>query len=112
MELNTKCKNNLDMKRSDKNEKYFTKNIVDLITKQVGIGFQTSVWGLKKTRYTKNSFPSGVSRFVARKITSPADKSCSSSMNGSDLEQISHNRVVRLPLEVAKIWNKLFDEVI
>ena len=43
MELNTKCKNNLDMKRSDKNEKYFTKNIVDLITKQVGIGFQTSV---------------------------------------------------------------------
>ena len=44
--------------------------------------------------------------FVARKNAPLADKSCSSSMNGSDLEQMSYNIDGRLPLEVVEIWNE------
>ena len=50
----------------------------------------------------------GVARFVARKNVHLADKNCSSSLNGSDLEQMSYNRVGRLPLEVVEIWNESF----
>ena len=85
--------------------------LVDLIIKQVGIGFQATVWALKKIIYIENSFLSGVARFVDRKITPLVDKSSSSSLNGSDLEQISHNRVVIFSLEVAELLNKLFDEM-
>ena len=46
---------------------------------------------------------------VARKNAPLVDKSCSSSMNGSDLEQMGYNRDGRLPLEVAEIWNESFD---
>ena len=45
---------------------------------------------------------------VARKNAPLVDKSCSSSLNGSDLEQMSYNRVGRLPLEVVEIWNESF----
>ena len=47
-------------------------------------------------------------RFVARKNALLADKSCSSSLNGSDLEQMSYNRDGRLPLEVVEIWTESF----
>ena len=59
----------------------------------------------------RNIFPSGVARFVARKNAPLADKSCSSSLNGSDLEQMGYNRDGRLPIEVAEIWNESFDRV-
>ena len=42
---------------------------------------------------------------VARKNAPPMDKSCSSSLNGSDLEQIVHNIIGRLSLEWMEIWN-------
>ena len=52
---------------------------------------------------------SGVARFVVRKNAPLADKRCSSSLNGSYLEQMSYNRDGRLPLEVGEIWNDSFD---
>ena len=51
-------------------------------------------------------------RFVARKNAPLVEKSCSSSLNGSDLEQMGYNRDGILPLEVADIWNESFDRVI
>ena len=47
-----------------------------------------------------------VTIFVARKNAPPADRSCSSSLNGLDLEQIVHNRIGRLSLEWVEIWNE------
>ena len=41
--------------------------------------------------------------FVSRKNAPLTDKSCSSSMNGSDLQQMSYNRDRRIPLEVVEI---------
>ena len=43
---------------------------------------------------------------VARINAHLANKSCSSSLNGSNLEQMSYNRDGRLPLEVVEIWNE------
>ena len=43
-----------------------------------------------------------MNRTVARNFAPLADKSCSSSLNGSYIEQISHNRVRRLTLEVQR----------
>ena len=48
----------------------------------------------------------GIKSGVARKNTPLVDKSCSSSLNGLDLEQMSYNKVGRLPLEVVEIWNE------
>ena len=45
---------------------------------------------------------------VARKNVPLADKNCSSSLNGSDLEQMSYNKDGRLLLEVVEIWNEYF----
>ena len=56
-------------------------------------------------------FPSGVARFVARKNAPLVDKICSSSLNGSDLEQMGYNKDGRLTLEVVEIWNESFDRV-
>ena len=50
--------------------------------------------------------------YVAGKNAPLADKSCSFSLNGSHLEQMSYNRDGRIPLEVADIWNESFDRVI
>ena len=55
--------------------------------------------------------PSGVTRFVSRKNAPLVDKSCSSSLNGLDLEKMGYNRYGRLPLEVAEIWNESFDRL-
>ena len=41
----------------------------------------------------------GVTRFVVMNIAPSAGKSCSSGLNGSDLEEIVHNMVGRLLLE-------------
>ena len=43
---------------------------------------------------------------VSRKNAPLVDKSCSSSLNGSNLEQIVHNKIGRLSLEWVEIWNK------
>ena len=43
---------------------------------------------------------------VARKNEPPANMICSSSLNGSDLEQIVQNRFGRLSLEWVEIWNE------
>ena len=45
------------------------------------------------------SVPSRVARFVIMNIAPSADRSCSSGLNGLDLEQISYNEVDRLLLE-------------
>ena len=47
----------------------------------------------------------------ARKNVPLVDKIGSSSLNGSDLEQMGYNRDGRLSLEVAEIWNESFDRV-
>ena len=52
------------------------------------------------------ALPSGVARFVARKNAPLVDKSCSSSLNGSDLGQMVHNRIGRLSLGWMEIWNE------
>jgi len=57
-------------------------------------------------------FLSGVAKFVARNFAPFAERSCSSGMNGSDLEQIVHNKVGRLSLEAIDTWNAIFDGVI
>ena len=43
---------------------------------------------------------------ISRKNAALVDKSCSSSLNGSNLEQMSNNRDGRLPLEFVEIWNE------
>ena len=43
---------------------------------------------------------------VARNIAPLADKSCSSSLNGLDLEQMSCNGDGILTLEFVEIWNE------
>ena len=43
---------------------------------------------------------------VARKNSPLVNKTYSFSLNGSDLEQMSYNRVGILPLEVVEIWNE------
>ena len=40
-------------------------------------------------------FPSGVARFVTRNIAPSADRSCSSGLNGSDLEQMSERQIMK-----------------
>ena len=60
--------------------------------KKLELGFQTRV-------KPRKMFPSRVSIFVARKNAPHADRSCSYSLNGLDLEQILHNRIGRLSLE-------------
>ena len=42
-------------------------------------------------------------------FTSFADRSCSYGLNGSDPEQIVHNKVGRLLLETTYTWNTIFD---
>ena len=60
----------------------------------------------RKIGYAEIFFHGGVAKFVNRKNTPPADTTCSSSLNGSDLEQIVHNIIRRLSLEWVDIWNK------
>ena len=50
----------------------------------------------------------GFSIFVARKNAPLADKSCSSSLNGSNLEQMVKKKDGRLPLELVDICNESF----
>ena len=73
-------------------------HLVDLADKKRAWISEKS-WKPRKIRCIENLFPSGVARFVARKNTPPVDMSCSYSLNGSDLEQIVHNRIGRLSLE-------------
>ena len=47
-----------------------------------------------------------VDRFVSRKNAPLVDKIRSSSLNGSNLEQMSYNIVRILFLEVVEIWNE------
>ena len=54
-------------------------------------------------------FPDRVAKFVIRNIAPSANRSCSSGLNGSDLEQMSHSQVKRLSLETIDIWNKISD---
>ena len=44
--------------------------------------------------------------YVSRKNAPLANKRCSSSLNGSDLEKIVHNIIGRLSLEWVEIWNE------
>ena len=60
----------------------------------------------RKEEYVQNIQGGSEYSCVSRKNTPLVDKSCSSSLNGSNLEQMSYNRVGRLPLEVVEIWNK------
>ena len=53
-----------------------------------------------------------VTIFVARNFVAPSvDISCSSGLNGSDLEQMVHNKVGRISLEATDTWNTIFDGV-
>ena len=49
--------------------------------------------------------PSGVAKCVIRNISPSADRSCSSSINGSDPEQMSEYLSSRLSLNVIDAWN-------
>ena len=60
----------------------------------------------KEYQMYRKLFPSGVAIFFGRKNAPPADRSCSSSLNGSDLEQIVHNIIGRLSREWVEIWNE------
>ena len=60
----------------------------------------------KEDQMHLNIFPNGVSKFVARKYAPIADKIFSSSLNGSDLEQIVHNIIGRFSIEWVEIWNE------
>ena len=46
---------------------------------------------------------------VVRNFAPSADRTCSSGLNGLDLEQIVHNKVGRLLLETTDTWNAIFD---
>ena len=50
-----------------------------------------------------------VAIFVVRNFAPSADRSCSSGLNGSDPEQIVHNKVGRLLLETIDARNVIFD---
>ena len=50
-----------------------------------------------------------VARFVVRNFAPFADRICSSGLNGSDPEQINHNKADRLLLETTDTWNTIFD---
>ena len=56
--------------------------------------------------------PSRVARFVARNFAPFANRSCSSGLNGLDLEEIVYNKVGRLLLETTDTWNTIFDGMI
>ena len=60
------------------------------------LGFRTRV-------NPRKMFPSRVSIFFARINAPHANRSCSFSLNGSDLEQIVHNRIGILSLEWVEI---------
>ena len=46
---------------------------------------------------------------VIRNISPSMDRSCSSGLNGSNPEQIIHNKVGRLLLDTTDTWNIIFD---
>ena len=48
---------------------------------------------------------------VFRNFAPSMDRSCSFGLNGSDLEQIVHNKVARLLLETTDTWNTIFDGI-
>ena len=52
-----------------------------------------------------------VNTHVARNSAPSADRSCSYGLNGSDPEQIVHNKVGRLSLEAIDTSNTIFDGV-
>ena len=53
-----------------------------------------------------NVFPSGVTRFVAGNSHLLLTRFVSLGMNGSDIEQISDSKDIRLPLELVDILNE------
>ena len=61
---------------------------MDLITNRSELGFQKRICKQMKIRWFEMLFPIGVTIFVVRIIAPLVDKSFSSSMNGSDLEQM------------------------
>ena len=52
-----------------------------------------------------------VAKFVARNFAPSADRICSSGLNGSLPEQMVHNKVGILSLEIIDTWNTIFDGV-
>ena len=55
-----------------------------------------------------NTFPSMVTRFVARKMHLLQTRVIPLGLNGLDLEQVSDDKDGRLPLEIVDIWNESF----
>ena len=62
---------------------------MDLITNRLDFGFQKRIHKLRKIKWCEMLFPNRVARFVARNIAPLTEKSCLSSLNGLDLEQMS-----------------------
>ena len=79
--------------------------LVDLTDERLEPKFRTRVEDQGRSDAMK-AFPSGVAIFVSRKNAPPMNRIYSSSLNGSDLEQIVHNIIGRLSLEWVEIWNK------
>ena len=53
--------------------------------------YEQSSHSMSSSFKTEMDLPSRVARFVTRNISPFADRSCSSGLNGSDLEQMSYN---------------------
>ena len=77
-------------------------NLVVLITKRLEIEFQTRVEN-QGILDVLNTFPSMVTRFVARKMHLLQTRVIHLRLSGSDLEQVSDDKDGRLPLEIVNI---------
>ena len=69
-------------------------------TDQTGVG--------KKIRSMMVIFPYGFIHtfFLAKNMETLLGRTCSSFLNGSDLEQTVHNKIGRLSVEWVHIWNE------
>ena len=75
-----------DLKISNQN---FNRSNVDLTTNIGDWSLDSDKSSLETEEEQDGSIPSGVTKFVIRNISPFTDRSCSSSLNGSDPEQMS-----------------------
>ena len=88
--------------------------LVDLIElmKNESFGFQTIVLIRLRNIKSAEALPHWSHHIYFQEFFAPSvDISSSFSLNGSDPEQMVHNKVGRLSLEVINTWNAIFDGV-
>ena len=82
--------------------------MIELI-KNGSLDFRKVFWKTKEDQISWST--SGIARFVARNFAPSTEISCSYGLNGSDPEQIVHEKVGILSLESINTWNAIFDVV-